>query len=101
MKRGHPHACIHANEAPQSCPCKPGCYCKTHTCKRMRKERPTMAMYPDPPGFPGFMRVRGETVPNESLPGLHVGMTPLVPPIRCTITPPCGHCWYCRQAVAR
>jgi hypothetical protein len=25
--------CEHANEVPQSCPCKPDCYCKTRTCR--------------------------------------------------------------------
>lgn len=29
--------CIHANEVPQSCPCKRGCYCKSHTCKQVRR----------------------------------------------------------------
>jgi hypothetical protein len=26
-------------------------------------------------------------------------MTPLVPLIRCTVDPPCGHCHYCLQFV--
>lgn len=25
--------CDHANEVPQRCPCRPGCYCKTRTCR--------------------------------------------------------------------
>ncbi len=29
----NPYHCEHPNEAPISCPCKAGCYCKTRTCK--------------------------------------------------------------------
>lgn len=25
-------------------------------------------------------------------------MLPIYPLIRCTMDPPCGHCWYCQQA---
>jgi predicted ATPase len=28
--------CDHANEVPQTCPCAPDCYCRTHTCKPVR-----------------------------------------------------------------
>jgi len=28
-----PAFCEHANECPARCPCKPGCYCKTRTCR--------------------------------------------------------------------
>lgn len=28
-----PMRCEHANENPRTCPCKPGCYCKAHTCR--------------------------------------------------------------------
>lgn len=28
-----PWGCEHANECPQMCPCPPGCYCSTRTCK--------------------------------------------------------------------
>jgi hypothetical protein len=28
--------CEHANENPSRCPCKPGCYCRSHTCKDKR-----------------------------------------------------------------
>jgi hypothetical protein len=33
IPEGSPVLCEHANECPQTCPCEPGCYCKTHTCK--------------------------------------------------------------------
>ncbi len=32
-----PMLCDHANEAPRVCPCRPGCYCDTHTCKGVKK----------------------------------------------------------------
>lgn len=30
---GKPWLCEHANENPNVCPCQPGCYCKTRTCR--------------------------------------------------------------------
>jgi hypothetical protein len=29
-----PLLCEHANEVPAACPCPPGCYCRTRSCKR-------------------------------------------------------------------
>jgi hypothetical protein len=34
-----PMLCDHPNEAPNVCPCAPGCYCKTRTCAPVRKGR--------------------------------------------------------------
>lgn len=32
-----PMLCEHPNEAPNVCPCDPGCYCKTRTCAPRKK----------------------------------------------------------------
>ena len=32
--------------------------------------------------------------------GVEVGRTAHLPPIRCVVSPPCGHCWYCAQYTA-
>jgi hypothetical protein len=34
-----PLMCEHANECPRICPCRPGCYCWTRTCKDARKRQ--------------------------------------------------------------
>lgn len=30
--------------------------------------------------------------------GAEIARRDFYPPIRCTVTPPGGHCWYCKQA---
>ncbi len=40
--------CEHANECPSLCPCKPGCYCKTHSCRGTTYHYRT----DDPTGWP-------------------------------------------------
>lgn len=38
MKRERsPVFCNHANECPLICPCDKDCYCKSHTCRKVKK----------------------------------------------------------------
>lgn len=47
-----PWFCEHANEVPQMCPCKPDCYCKSHTCKNKAPQPSQCLGKCDPCGRP-------------------------------------------------
>lgn len=55
--------------------------------KRLRVK--TGVVVPSRPSVTGFVVGGMEFKPSQP---------PLLDPIRCTATPPCGHCWYCNQA---
>jgi len=57
------HLCEHANEAPMTCPCPTGCYCKTRTCAP-RKETVMRAEawpfpWPEPTGPDSHYQTNG------------------------------------------
>jgi hypothetical protein len=50
--KNNPGSCVHANEAPNVCPCHETCYCKTRTCKTKADETLVTALM-------------GEAIPRE------------------------------------
>lgn len=74
--------------------------------ERMRKDKPTMSFFVDNqldemPGVSEYDSwLMSCVVAEPTKEGTRAVYAPM-PPIRCTMPVPCGHCWYCKQAEAR